>query len=237
MPQDTLEIPRRAALRPLREFEGSLAQRAYQSLKGAILELRLRPGEMLRKPEVCEALGVSRSPVSEAVARLAAEALVEVVPQAGTYVARLSMSEVREGAFLREALEVAAVEAVAPGAAEAALGRLRANLSAQAAAVAEGDRAGFYALDERFHEAILGMTGHRRLPGLSRTAWVHVDRARRLLLPEPGRMAHALEEHRAVLAALEARDGELSRRAMRAHLRQLVERLERLAGERPELFS
>lgn len=237
MPQDLLERPRPVVLRPLGEFEGSLAQRAYLSLKGAILDLGLRPGEMLRKPEICEALGVSRSPVSEAVARLAAEALVEVVPQAGTFVARLSMAEVREGAFLREALEVAAVEAVAPVVPEAGLESLRANLSAQEEAVAEGDRAGFYALDERFHEAILGMTGHRRLPGLSRTAWVHVDRARRLLLPEPGRMAATVEEHRAVLAALEARDGARARAAMRTHLRQLVERLERLAGERRELFS
>ena len=238
MAQDLIDPPARpAALRPLEAFSGSLSQRVYASLKEAILGLALRPGAVLRKGEVCEALGVSRSPVSEAVARLAAEALVEVVPQAGTFVAKLSMDEVREGAFLREALELAAVEEVAVGVTEEQLRELRRDLRLQEALVADGDTAGFYAEDARFHETVLGFTGHRRLPGLSRTAWVHVDRARRLLLPEPGRMAETLEEHRAVLAALEARDPERARAALRAHLRQVVSRLEGLARERPELFG
>ncbi len=223
--------------RPLDAFAGSLAQRVYGSLKEAILDLTLRPGAILRKGEVCETLGVSRSPVSEAVARLATEALVEVVPQAGTFVAKLSMDEVREGAFLREALELAAVEEVARAATQEQLRELRRNLRLQEALVADGDQAGFYAADARFHETVLGLTGHRRLPGLSRTAWVHVDRARRLLLPEPGRIGETLEEHRAILAALEAQDPEGARAALRTHLRQVVTRLERLAEGQPELFS
>jgi DNA-binding GntR family transcriptional regulator len=182
-------------------------------------------------------LGVSRSPVSEAVARLSTESLVDVVPQAGTFVARLSMDEVREGAFLREALELAAVEGVAAGATEEQVVQLRRSLRLQELLVADGDRAGFYAADAEFHELILSFTGHRRLPGLSRTAWVHVDRARRLLLPEPGRMGETLDEHRAVLRSIEARDEAAARLALRHHLRQLVARLEDLAGERPELFS
>lgn len=240
MPQDLAETPVRAgaaALRPLEAFAGTLSQRVYGSLKEAILDLTLRPGAILRKGEVCEALGVSRSPVSEAVARLATEALVEVVPQAGTFVAKLSMDEVREGAFLREALELAAVEQVAREVTEDQLVQLRRNLRLQEALVADGDTGGFYAADAQFHEAVLRFTGHRRLPGLSRTAWVHVDRARRLLLPEPGRIGETLEEHRTVLRALEARDPEGAQASLKEHLRQLVTRLERLAGERPELFS
>jgi DNA-binding GntR family transcriptional regulator len=232
--ESPIEIPR---LRPLDGYAGSLSQRVYGSLKDAIIDLSLRPGEILRKGEVCEALGVSRSPVSEAVARLATEALVDVVPQAGTFVARLSMDEVREGAFLREALELAAVEQVAAGATEDQLVQLRRNLRLQELLAADGDRAGFYSADAEFHELLLSFTGHRRLPALSRTAWVHVDRARRLLLPEPGRMAETLEEHRAVLQAVEDRDAAAARAALRHHLRQLVARLENLAGARPEIFS
>ena len=228
------EVP---VLRPLDAFAGSLSQRVYASLKEAILDLSLRPGAILRKGEICEALGVSRSPVSEAVARLAAEALVDVVPQAGTFVAKLSMDEVREGAFLREALELAAVEEVVRGVTEEQLVELRRNLRLQEGLVEDGDIDRFYAADARFHELILSFTGHRRLPGLSRTAWVHVDRARRLLLPEPGRVEETLAEHRAILAALEARDPEAARAATRAHLRQVVTRLERLGTERPELFA
>ena len=234
MPQDLLE---RSPLRPLDAFGGSLSQRVYASLKEAILSLALRPGAILRKGEVCEALGVSRSPVSEAVARLAAEALVEVVPQAGTFVAKLSMDEVREGAFLREALELAAIEEVARTTSEEQLVPLRRILRLQEALVADRDLLAFHDADAQFHETILGLTGHRRLPALSRTAWVHVDRARRLLLPAPGRIAETVEEHRAILRALEAGDPEAARAALRHHLRQLVTRLERLAVERPELFA
>ena len=104
------ENPPRRPLKGLDTFAGSLAQKVYLSLKEAILTLTFAPGEILRKPEICAELGVSRSPVAEAVARLASESLVDVVPQAGTFVARFSMEEIREGAFLREALEVAAID-------------------------------------------------------------------------------------------------------------------------------
>ena len=81
----------RPALPSLDEFPGSLAQKVYMSLKQAILSLTFRPGEIMQKAEICAELGVSRSPVAEAVARLAAEGLVNVVPQAGTFVAKFSM--------------------------------------------------------------------------------------------------------------------------------------------------
>ena len=84
--------------------EGSLAQRVHHSLKTAILALDFPPGANLRKAPVCERLGVSRAPVADAIARLASEGLVDVVPQSGTRVSYFSMDEIREGAFLREAL-------------------------------------------------------------------------------------------------------------------------------------
>lgn len=226
-----------ARLAPLAQFPGTLAQRCYLSLRAAILDLTCRPGERLGKAAICARLGVSRSPVSEALARLAAEGLVEIVPQSGSYVARLSMDEVREGAFLREALELAAVERVAPVADAALLAALAGNLAEQAQAHAAGDQPRFHAADAAFHELILNATGLRRLAALSRTAWVHVDRARRLLLPEPGRLAASIEEHRAIHAALAAHDAPAARAATRLHLGRLLARLEPLAQERPELFS
>lgn len=226
-----------ARLRPLDAFSGSLANRAYLALREAILNLGYRPGEALRKGEICEELGVSRSPVAEAISRLAAEGLVDVVPQAGTYVARFSMDEIREGAFLREAIELAAVEAVAPVISEEQLILLRRNLRVQEALVMDGDFPGFYTLDGEMHELILSFTGFRKLSHVADTAWVHVNRARQLILPLPGRVAETLEEHKAILAALEARDPEAARQAMRAHLGQLITFLEPLERKHPELFA
>lgn len=227
----------RARLLPLDRFTGSLGQRVYQTLREGILSLAFRPGEILRKPEICDALGVSRSPVADAVARLASEGLVDVIPQAGTFVARFSMAEIREGAFLREAIEVAAIERVAAVITEDQLTQLRRNLTVQAALIADGDVSGFYQMDAAMHELLLSFTGFRKLAQVSETAWLHVNRARQLILPVPGRIAATLEEHRAILTALEGRDADAARIAVRDHLRQLITYLEPLERDRPELFD
>ncbi len=229
--------PAAPRLRRLDAFTGSLAARTYASLREAILRLSYKPGELLRKGEICAELGVSRSPVSEAIARLAAEGLVDVIPQAGTYVARFSMAEIREGAFLREAIEVAAVEMLAPVITEEQLVELRRNIRVQEALVEDGDFAGFYKLDSEMHGLIQSFTGFRKLTQIADSAWLHVNRARQQVLPVPGRVAATLQEHRAILAALEARDPERARMAMRTHLRQLMTFLAPLERERPELFA
>ena len=226
-----------ARLSPLGQFTGSLGQRVYQTLRHAILSLAYRPGEILRKPDICDALGVSRSPVADAVARLQVEGLVDVIPQAGTFVARFSMQEIREGAFLREAIEVAAIERVATRITDEQLQRLRRNLTVQTALVADGDIPGFYALDAEMHEMLLSFTGFAKLAQVSETAWLHVNRARQLILPVPGRVQATLAEHAAILAALETRDPIAARDAIRSHLRQLITYLEPLERDRPDLFN
>lgn len=233
-PPDTQAAPR---LPPLDRFAGSLGQRVYQALRQAILSLDYRPGEILRKPEICAALGVSRSPVSDAVARLSVEGLVDVVPQAGTFVARLSMSEIREGAFLREAIELAAVERIAPVITDDQLAQLRRNIAVQQALLDHSDIPGFYAQDAGMHELLLSFTGFRRLAQVSDTAWLQVNRARRLILPVPGRVQQTLDEHRAILSALEQRDPVAARAAVHHHLGQLVTYLEPLERTHPEFFA
>ncbi len=231
------ETGTQAVLEPLDRYEGSLSNRVYQSLKSAIMSLAYPPGGVLRKNRICEELGVSRSPVSEAVARLASEGLVRVVPQAGTYVARFSMSEIREGAFLREALEVAAVEHLAGIITDEQINKLKRNLRIQAIHLEDGDTAGFYELDGEMHKMLLEGTGFRRLAGLAETAWAQVNRARQLLLPEPGRMEDTLAEHQAIVDALAARDPQAARAATRRHLRQLIKFLEPLEQAHPEWFE
>lgn len=232
-----VQLPPRRPLRPLDAFQGSLAQRVYGSLREAILSMSSRPGDILRKSEICEELGVSRSPVSEAVARLAVEHLVRIVPQAGTYVARFSLDEIREGAFLREALELAAVEKVAHSVTEDQLVQLRRNLRLQQALIEDMDIAGFYQTDAAMHELILSFTGFRRVAALADTSWVHVNRARQLILPASGRVQATLSEHQAIIAAIEARDPKAARDATRVHLGKLIGFLEPLARSRPDLFE
>jgi len=232
-----VHLPPRRPLRPLDAFAGSLAQRVYASLREAILSISFRPGDILRKPEICAQLGVSRSPVSEAVTRLGVEHLVRIVPQTGTYVARFSLAEIREGAFLREALELAAVEKVAQTITDDELTQLRHNLRLQQALLDDDDFDGFYQTDAAMHELILSFTGYRRVAALAETSWVHVNRARQLILPAPGRVQSTYAEHQAILAAIEARDPVAARAATRLHLGRLIGFLEPLALARPDLFE
>ena len=96
--------------------EASKSDRVYQHLRRRIRELALPPGAPLRKEELALELGVSRAPVSEAIARLAEEGLVEVFPQHGSFVAAIRAADVRESLFIRTALEAEAMRRLAPGA-------------------------------------------------------------------------------------------------------------------------
>jgi len=224
-------------LLPLNNFSGALSARVHGVLSHAILTLAYRPGEIIRKSEICAALGVSRSPVSEAIALLATEGLVDVVPQAGTFVSRFSMDEIREGAFLREALELAAVEIVAKTITDAQLVLLRRNLRVQHALAEDEDFDGFYETDAQMHDLIMSFTGFKRLSQLAGSSWIQVNRARHLNLPSPGRIQETVREHREIVDAIEARNPKAARRATRRHLRQLIKYLEPLETERPEVFD
>ncbi len=224
-------------LKPLSSFKGTMSSRVYHSLKDAVLTLRYQPGQIMRKRDICEQLGISRSPVSEAVTRLAAEGLVNVIPQAGTFVTRFSMEELREGAFLREALELAAVERVAQTITDDQLKQLKRNLRVQQALVDDLDVQGFYDFDSEMHNLILGFTNYRRLAAMAETSWLQVNRARQLILPNANRVEDTLEEHKAIVSALEARDPEAARQATRYHLSQLMLHLEAIEKDRPDLFD
>lgn len=152
-----------AVLPKISTTEGSLSQRVHHVLKRAILSLDFPPGATLRKAPICERLGVSRAPVADAIARLASEGLVDVVPQSGTRISYFSISEIREGVFLREALELATVAKVARDLTEDQRKRLSRNMRLQEFLIEDDDIPGFYQADEEFHGLIMEFTGFRRL--------------------------------------------------------------------------
>lgn len=224
-------------LRVMGDLSGPLAERVYTSVKTAIMELDFPPGAVIRKSAICDRFELSRSPVADALSKLSVEGLVEIVPQSGTRVSRLSMAAVREDAFLREALEVAAARHAAQTRQDALLARLTRSIELQKRLAANAVADEFMATDIAFHETIMATTGVSRLPGVVRTLSPNVDRARRLLMPEPGRMAGTVEEHGEIARAIERADPEAAQDAMRRHVRQLLRRLEPLETARPDLFS
>ena len=224
-------------IRTLDNFQGSLTDRTFLAIREAIMELNFLPGEIIRKHDICNTLGVSRSPVSEALAKLRNEGLVEVVPQSGTFVSRFSLQDIKEGAFLREAIELACIEILASNISEKQLIDLNRNLKLQKVLAETDDYQGFYQLDAEMHSMIMDFTGYKNLAKVTKTGWVQVDRARQLLLPVDGRLKKAFQEHRAVIKALEQNDVALAREKMRTHLNQLILLLTPLEKKHPHLFE
>jgi DNA-binding GntR family transcriptional regulator len=215
----------------------SKAVYVYEDLRASIISLELKPGARIDKTELCERLHVSRQPLAEAIARLAEEHLVEVEPQKGTFVARIRMSDVAEAAFVRRALEIATVEAIASQMDDATLARLERILGYQAAAVKAKDVEEFYALDVRFHTMLFERLAMRRVAGVVETSRAQLERTRRLLLPTPGRNQNTLREHRAIFAALAGRDPQKAAAAMGNHLDEVMAELKRFAARQPDLFE
>jgi len=206
----------------------SKSQQVYDFLRWRIRALEIPAGAPLRKDEIALACGVSRAPVNEAIARLAAEGLVDVFPQNGSFVSPIRMQDIRESMFLRLAIEVEAVKRVARQGDEALIERLEENIRAQAR-VLEAKKvnlAMFDDLDEAMHAEIIRATRLPRAMHLLETARVILDRPRFLTLPEDHRPEDTYFEHSRIVDAIKTGDPEFAGSAMRVHLTKVAQAME-----------
>jgi DNA-binding GntR family transcriptional regulator len=218
------------------EKRGGATARVVEVLRNAIVTHAFEPGAVLDKAKLCERLGVSRFPVSEALARLQAQGLVEIQPQRGTTVSLIRLTDVRENMFLRKALEVEAVKSLAGTIDDETLKRLNANLASQKQMAASGDKQNFHELDLAFHETLLTALGFPRVKAAAESARLALDRAR-LLLSSPRRNTETVKEHERIVVALEKRDGARAALAMGDHLDQVMTELMSFARREPKLFT
>jgi GntR family transcriptional regulator, rspAB operon transcriptional repressor len=215
----------------------SKADAVYGELKEAILSGALEPGSLIDKTGLCEKLQVSRFPVSAAVSRLAYDRLVDVAPQHGSFVARISLNDARERLFIRSALEGEIAAEAAQRMTRADKDALAGNLRQEVAAVAAKDQATFYALDVAFHQILTAGLGMARASDVLESLRVHLERTRRLTMSTSVQLRASLNEHAAIASAIEAEDPGAARNAMKQHLIITAARLEALAKRQPELFS
>ena len=223
-------------LSPGRSVPKGATARVHAALREAIVQLDLKPGEFLDKQAIAARMGVSRFPVGEAMNRLAAEGLVDIIPQSGSRVALIKISDTRENMFLRRALEVETVRRLAAMASPELIDQLARNLRYQRAAIEAVDLKGFHAFDLAFHALLQDHLGFERVRIATETARLGLDRVRQLLNTRR-RLELTLSEHKAIVEALEAHDGDGAARAMYGHLDAVMAELETFARERPELFA
>jgi DNA-binding GntR family transcriptional regulator len=214
----------------------SASRRIYLILRERILDMRMTPGTRIVELAIAAEHRVSRTPVHEAIQRLAEEGLVEVVQRVGTFVGRIPVDELADAMLVRTALETALVHKAAERITPAAIGQLRGILEQQKACAATRDLRGFHRGDEAFHAALAAIAD---CPGVWRTilqSKTQVDRFRHLTLPMEGRMDSVVAEHGAVIDALACGEGPAAAAAMRAHLEHVLPVIKVTRGFRPDYF-
>ncbi len=220
-----------------RQRRGGTTQRVQDIIREAIVALAFTPGEFIRKDAICQRLGVSRFPVSEALGRLADEGFVKILPQRGTRVSRIDIVSCRQAMFIRRALEGEAMRTIAPRVDDGVVARLEESLRRQKRAVEEADGMRFFQHDLEFHEILLSALGYDRVKAVVETARGSLDRTRLFLLRTPERQAESYLEHADIVDALKRRDPDASQHAMKHHLDKSMHEIEMRAAENPDIFA
>ncbi|SDN18122.1 GntR family transcriptional regulator [Vreelandella arcis] len=216
----------------------SVRQRLFQVLRQSIIQMVLAPGQALSEKEIAETFSVSRQPVREAFIRLSEAGLVEVKPQRGTYVVKISQRAVLEARFVREAVEVAVVKLAAEkGVEPAILTELHDLLARQRRCIEPNDNDRFYRLDEAFHRTLsLGVKQQAAWKVIEEVR-AQLDRVRYLSVPESTPLSRLIDQHTSIVDAIEARNVQQAEEAMCIHLREILVSMPDLVRRFPAMFE
>jgi DNA-binding GntR family transcriptional regulator len=206
----------------------SLHDAVAARLRAMVFERQLGPGQWVDEKALAAAWQISRTPLREALKVLAAEGLVELVPQRGCRVVELTDTDALQLFPVMALLEGRCAHEAALRADDAALASLQALHDELERHAAAGDRDAYYRANHAFHSRVQALAANRwldRATGDLRR-FMRLWRGRQLALP--GRIAQSIAEHRVLLAALRARDAAAAERAMQAHLMAQLQALQRL---------
>jgi GntR family transcriptional regulator, rspAB operon transcriptional repressor len=212
-----------------------ISDRVHEELTSAIRDLRLEPGALLSEAELSVQLGVSRTPLREAISRLVDQGLLSVVSQVRTSVALIDLAEVREACFIRRALETAAFREACESGGD--VGELRRILLRQEQAVADRDVEAFFVSDEDLHQEIFRLGGYPGLWNVIRRSKLQLDRLRRLAFSETVITRDVIDEHVRIVDLLEHRNVEEGIRLITQHSWHVLDRAGRVQSEHPGYFT
>ena len=204
------------------------ADQVYELLRHSIVLLKIPPGAPIVERDICAELGMSRTPVREAVQRLAEEGLVDVIPHSGTYVSPISYQVAEEGFVVRRALEIESVRRAALNCTTAGGHELDAILARMRRLIEAGRLYDYIDEDDTLHAAIARLSGLPRIWKFITLAKVHLDRMRQMSAPVPGHLALVTEQHATIVAAIHARNPAQAELAMRIHLESSFDVMGRL---------
>lgn len=217
------------------DMTSAVGPQLFRALREKIVNNDLLPGVRLSEADVAASFGVSRQPVRETFIKLAEEGLVEVRPQRGTFVRKISTSAVMDARFVREAIEADVVKLVAVQADAALISELNGLLAAQRG-VADSDPKAFIPLDDTFHRTLAEAAGKANAWRVIEGMKSQMDRVRQLSTRQFP-LARLIGQHEAVVKAIAAQDPAAADAAMRDHLRGILSDLPVIRQSLPEFFD
>lgn len=211
-----------------------LHEEVIDRLRDMIVQGELAPGSKLNERVLCERLGISRTPLREAIKYLASEGLVELLPNRGAMVAPLKSETVKEIFTVLGSLEALAGELVCRNASDADIAEIRAVHYQMVAHHARGELAQYFRYNQQIHIRLVECAGNATLAQIYRSLNAHVRRARYMANLSRERWDKAVKEHEEILDALSARDSKRLQSLLRDHLaNKLVLVMEALNGSEP----
>lgn len=205
-------------------------------LRDEILHLERLPGTSMSVYDVSDQLCVSRTPVREAFIRLAAESLVEIMPQRKTMISRIDFNRVRQERFLRIALETAATRCFFNEACEEHFARMRKIIAQQYEAAQQRDTKRLLTCDDAFHSVIFEAVEQQLSWNIIHNMNGHERRVRMMMMRDSGDAQIIIQEHTALLDAFEAGDAALAMRCCDEHLKKLIAQESTLRRQYPDYF-
>lgn len=196
---------------PLREV-------VCETLREAICDGILEPGERLMEIQIAEELGVSRTPVREAIRKLELEGYVIMLPRRGTYVANLSIKDINEVYEIRASIDALAAGLAAERITDDELEQMERMLVATVEAFDKGDMDRVVEYDTKFHDILYCASRNARLVGIINNLREQLTRFRSISMAYPGRMKKTMEEHGRMVEAIAQRDVELAQQLARQHM-------------------
>ncbi|GAA4365906.1 GntR family transcriptional regulator [Paeniglutamicibacter cryotolerans] len=210
------------------------SEKAYTELRRDIVEWRLAPGAVLGEVDQAERLGVSRTPLREALARLVSDGLAVQQRGRGVVVSDVSLEHIDHLFQLRRALEIEAARTAAATGDTGEFTDLAERFTRAAALSGAGNSNDYYQLAADLDGAIDHATGNPYLEQSLRSLRVHLARVRRLAQDDPERLRTSAGEHAQIASAIAARNPELAAAATLLHLHHSLEHIKNHAGTREE---
>lgn len=212
-------------------------QQIYRILRRDIVHCLIPPGTPLSEKEVSLRFDVSRQPVREAFIKLAENGLIQIRPQRGSYVNKISLSQVRNGCFVRQAIECAVARRAAMLITDAQSYQLEQNLNQQRTAIDRQQLIDFFQLDDEFHQLLSNIADCQLAWDTIENIKAAIDRVRYMSLDHVSSPEMLISQHYEIFDALQKRDGDAVDKAMTLHLQEISESVLLIRQENRDWFS